>query len=62
MRFEVLFGRAMRCVPQNPPRAASSGLTMLQFGVAFCIDPEQPRPSSSIQNQGADCFAAVRVR
>jgi hypothetical protein len=43
MRFDVLFGRAMRCVPQNPPRAASSGLTMLQFGGAFCIDPEQPR-------------------
>jgi hypothetical protein len=52
----------MRCVPQNPPRAAASGLTMLQFGGAFCIDPEQPRPSSLIQNQGADCFAAVRVR
>jgi hypothetical protein len=51
------------------PRA-SAGLTMRQRADAFWIDPEQPPEgmfwrimrSSSFQNHGADCSAAVRLR
>jgi hypothetical protein len=77
MHFWLILTAAMRFAPKILARerasraasAASARLTSRQRGGEFCIDPEQERPagaagaqSSSNQNHGADCLAAVRVR
>jgi len=58
----------LRAANDSTARGGPAGLTMRERDGAFCIDPEQARGivvcprSSSIQNHGTDCAAAVRVR
>jgi hypothetical protein len=70
MHFWRIFTAAMRSAPQKSSRAAndrttraaSAGLTIADSGGASASIRSRRAPSSSIQNHGADCSAAVRVR